>query len=123
MQSIMATNFLLSPLISLSLNFLWGMINCVQIIVYIPLFSIVIPANLNMLMSALITIATFDVIPGIEDMQDKMFNFIYSTEDQLTHSGYLELGFETRNFVMNTGSLFFFSIFFLIKHSFELSLR
>jgi len=68
MKSIMAGNFALSTFMSLSLNFLWGMINALQMIVYLPLFSIVIPANLNLMMTVLISVATFDIVPDIDNL-------------------------------------------------------
>ena len=66
----------MSTVLSFSLSYLWGMINCLQMIVYMPLFSIVIPANLAMVMDLLITIATFDVIPEIDwVLEDFLFSF------------------------------------------------
>jgi len=75
----MAGNFFLSTFMSLSLNFLWEMVNCLQVIVYLPLLNLVFPANLNMVMTGLIKVATFDVVPMIDDLQAWLFGFQYST--------------------------------------------
>ena len=39
------SNFVINILISGSLNLLWGMINCLQIISYFPLINVLVPAN------------------------------------------------------------------------------
>ena len=109
----MAGNFFLSTFMSLSLNFLWGMVNCLQVIVYLPLLNIVFPANVNMLMTVLISVAIFDVVPMIDDIQEWLFGFQYTTRDEIDHQGYQQLDFETHNFIMNTGSLYFISMFYL----------
>ena len=44
----------------------WGMINGLQIIVNLPLFNMVFPDLSKMMVSSLITIATFDVMPSDE---------------------------------------------------------
>jgi len=56
-------NFLLSA----SLSFLWGMLNTLQLIVHLPLFSIVFPSNAVTFYSYIIGIASFNIFP-IEDI-------------------------------------------------------
>lgn len=80
MKFVVVMNFAFSFLVTLSLNFLWGMINCLQMIVYLPLFNITLPANVNTLFSILIEIATFDIIPESEQMNQSIFRFKYSNE-------------------------------------------
>lgn len=63
MKCIVFLNVFLSFMIAFSLNFLWSMINSLQMIVYVPLLNLTLPANVNTLFSILIKVATFDVVP------------------------------------------------------------
>mmetsp|Transcript_42755 Transcript_42755/g.41107 ORF Transcript_42755/g.41107 Transcript_42755/m.41107 type:complete len:105 (-) Transcript_42755:753-1067(-) len=74
MNSLVIGNAVLNIFLSSSLSFLWGMINALQIIVNIPLFTISFPANAKMFYSFIVGIATFDVIP-MEAIQEKFFSF------------------------------------------------
>ena len=73
-------NFLIATFVSFSLNYLWGLINALQMIVYLPLFNINFPANINMFNSILISVATFDIIPKVELLNRAIFKFRYTTE-------------------------------------------
>ena len=75
MKFMVILNFGLSFLITFSLNFLWSMINCLQMIVYLPLFNITLPANVNTLFTILIEVATFDIIPESDKVSQYIFGF------------------------------------------------
>ena len=79
-KSLVSLNFILSFLMSLSMSFLWSMINCLQMIVYLPLFNITFPAKLNSLMAILINVATFDIVPKIDEINEFVFNFNHTKE-------------------------------------------
>jgi hypothetical protein len=92
------------------------MINSLQLIVYIPLFNIILPGKLNALLSILISAATFDVVPMIDEINDIVFGFNHTNEEVVMNSiGYEQLGFETKNFTKNTGSMFLFAILFVLR--------
>ena len=57
------SNFIINILLSGSLNLLWGMINCIQIVSHFPLINVLVPANCKFVFSIMVKIATFDVIP------------------------------------------------------------
>ncbi len=59
---------------SASLNYLWGMINVLQIIVHMPLFTIAFPTSSKMFFSILISVSQFDVLPS-ELLDQIFFNF------------------------------------------------
>jgi hypothetical protein len=114
LRIVMFLNILLGISISFAMSYLWGLINCLQMIIYVPLFNIVMPANITFVLSLLIRAATFD-LPYIDDLIDYMFTPIYSV-DEIEKVGFQQLGFETKNFIMNSGSLFIYtSIFFVIR--------
>jgi hypothetical protein len=55
------------------------MINALQLVVYIPLFTINFPSNAKMFYQFIVNLATFNVIPMAE-IEDKIFNFTNSQE-------------------------------------------
>ena len=85
-------------------------------IVYLPLFNVIFPGNIDMFLSIIISIATFDVIPFVEEIQAFFFRFEYINDDNdQPASGWGSLGFETKNFTVNSGSLFIVAAVFVIK--------
>lgn len=65
-QTALMTNFVANLLLSGSMNFLWGLIHCLQIVSHFPLINIMMPSNAHRLFSIIIQIATFDIAP-VED--------------------------------------------------------
>ena len=59
----MIVNVILQPILLFSLSMLWGLINGLQIIAYLMLFNISIPANVLIVDTVFYEIATFDIIP------------------------------------------------------------
>jgi hypothetical protein len=84
--------------------------NGLSMIVYLPMFNLIFPANFSVLNAYLISVATFDIIPKIDEINDYFFTTYYSEKPLEQPSvGYSLNGFETHNFTKNTGSLYIFS--------------
>mmetsp|Transcript_25612 Transcript_25612/g.39409 ORF Transcript_25612/g.39409 Transcript_25612/m.39409 type:complete len:360 (-) Transcript_25612:1793-2872(-) len=64
----MASTFALNLVMAGSLSLLLGMINSLQLIVYLPILSFVFPANAMMLFKVLIPIVTFDILENYEEV-------------------------------------------------------
>jgi hypothetical protein len=56
------------------------MINALQIIVYIPLFTVNFPSNAKMFYSFIVNIATFNIIP-VNAIEEKIFSFTNSSAE------------------------------------------
>jgi hypothetical protein len=66
-------------------------------------------------MTVLINVATFDVIPMMDELNDWMFDFEFSDdENEQSSLGWQILGFETKNFTKNSGSLLIMASSFVI---------
>lgn len=72
-------NFALNLVMASSLQLLWGMINVLQIIIYMPLFNIAFPANAQFFYALIVDIANFDIFP-MEDFQ-ALFIFTHTESD------------------------------------------
>ena len=62
-RSVALSNFLVCLFLSISLNLLWEMVNCLQIQCHYPMFDLLMPANTKYFFKFVVTIATFDLIP------------------------------------------------------------
>ena len=70
--SIVGSNFVTSLLFFGSMSLIWGAINGLQLMVYLPLFWLHFPANSNTLNSSLIDIAQFDLLPT-DDVNEEFY--------------------------------------------------
>jgi len=56
-------NFIINVVLSGSLQYLWGLINALQIVFHLPGNSVDMPANTKMVYGSLITVTQFNIIP------------------------------------------------------------
>jgi len=70
------------------MQFLWGMVNALQLIVYIPLFSINMPSNAKYFYNLIVGFVEFDIFPADwvgEDLfkfeEGEAFNANFETMD------------------------------------------
>ena len=105
-QGSLISNFALNIAISGALNYLWGMVNCLQIIAHFPMINVLMPANVQMLFMIVVKIATFDMLPvgGIMEWFDET---IPTTSDPYAMpANFQEFGYETTNTVQNLEVVF-----------------
>ena len=93
MNSLVILNFALSFAMQVSLSLLWGMINCLQLFVHLPLLNISFPPNANMFMTKLIDVASFDMFP-MDHIKGLFFNF---TETEPLNDRIKELRYTSQN--------------------------
>ena len=62
--SLTAGNFVLNIILAGSLSSLWQMIESQQLVVIMPMFNVMIPANAAILFNVLMQVAAFDPIPA-----------------------------------------------------------
>lgn len=86
--------------------YLWGFINTLQLILYLPMLNVYFPKNVKLFYSILLPLANADIIPPeistmhvfeISDDLDNPYNDILE-----------EMGYETHNVILNMGSLFIY---------------
>ena len=78
-QSIVIGNLALSIVMSTSLQYLWGMINVLQIISHFPLCQITFPLNAQLFYQMIISISQFNIIPTAV-IDNALFRFDDSDE-------------------------------------------
>jgi hypothetical protein len=56
---------------------LWGTLNGITVIAYLSMMNLTFPSNFNILNNILIDLATFDIVPEIDWINDKFFTTRY----------------------------------------------
>jgi len=78
LMALMILQFMLMYFFSFSLNYIWGMMNGLAMIAYLPLINVNFAPNFMMLLEQLIDFITFDVIPDIDGINEYLFTTRYS---------------------------------------------
>ena len=107
------SNFLSNVFISGTLNYLWGMINSLQIVAHFPLINILMPANCQVLFRVIVKIVTFDWIPidGFMDSVEKIFKGKVDIE---LSDNFAEFQYETTDPIQNLQFNFVFLLSLMI---------
>ena len=95
-----------------ALSQVWGLINGLQLFVHIPLFKLSLPANAQVLINELITIATFDLVEP-ELMIGWIIGFPEEDENDLD-AAFVESGYESKYMVNLLGFGFVILTFILL---------
>jgi len=100
------------------LQYLWSMINTLQIVVLTVLFKLDIPVNAEMIMIMILQMCSLEFVPT-ETALSFMFTFretnAFATEinsNDESFSKFEEAGYETANFWQLLGAIFFIAIGF-----------
>ena len=89
----------------------WGMINGLQMFVYMPLFQIEFPEVSLNIVEGLITIVTFEVLPWVDPFLQATLNPPESEQRDLKFKG---VGYETDYLITNLGTMWFTLVIILL---------
>ncbi|TNV87552.1 hypothetical protein FGO68_gene2096 [Halteria grandinella] len=102
------SNMVLNVVLASSLQYLWGMINVMQLIVHMPLMNLVFPANAVLFYNFIIDISNFDILP-VDSMENKLFKFT----DSPSQPWFEQLGYNQNPFLQNMGSMMIYVCVYL----------
>ena len=102
------------------LQYLWGLINALQVIVLTDLFNIDVAPNAHIIMALILEMVSLDFI-DTEDFVTEIFNFqetnpFASHYDPATgdnHSKFLAAGYDSSNFILLLGSMFIIMVLYI----------
>ena len=69
---------MLSLVVGASLATLFGALNGITMIAYIAMINLTYPANFNVVNEVIVSLATFDMVPNIDEINDYFFTTHYS---------------------------------------------
>eukprot|EP00347_Sterkiella_histriomuscorum_P007594 403348320 len=104
-------NLFFNLFMSTSLQYLWGMINQIQIITHLPINAVEIPSNTKFFFNIIIDICNFNIIPS-----DDMLNGIITVKETDAFNYYFQ---EMDIFQKNKLYLFISQLFKVIKLEFD----
>ena len=98
----MGANFVLNLILAAALNQLWSMLNGLQLSTHMQLFNLRFPANASFLLSFLVNVATFDIMP----IETIWFFFEFPEAGSYSLS-FQSSGYEYIYLIENMGTCFF----------------
>ena len=104
-----SSNFALTIFISGALQFLWGMVNALQMIVLSVLFSVMRPPHVEMVLTTIMEYVNFDFIDTAEMLEDV---FGISKETTPFNEIFEKAHFESTSFIREIGCIIFFVLGF-----------
>ena len=107
-KTVMAGNFFISLLLAGAMQYLWGMVNALQIIVLSSLFSILTPTNSGVIQTEILKATAFDFY-HTENLYVKIFGF---KETESFSDAFEDAGLSGSNFMIGIGPLFIFCVLF-----------
>ena len=128
LKAFFGANIFVSLFSSGFLQFLWGMINTLQVLVLTELFYIDIPVNADMVMRMILRMCSLDFI-----QTDKIFEVFKFRETKTFHtetseageetSKWAEAGYDSSNFFLLMGAIVIFMALFVVISVFKLTIR
>lgn len=88
-----------------SMQFLWGMVNTIQMMTHLSLLSLTFPSNCLSLYKIIINIANFEFLDS-EGILNKMFFNQFDEEEESFNTKFDLLGYGALNMIMNLGTGF-----------------
>ena len=110
----LVTNFSLNLLLSGAMSFLWGMLNCLQILAHFDLVNISMPANAHLLFKVLVQIATFDLLPAEDAISEIEDDLGIVNDDYAITESFVDFEFDSSGPIHNLQILFLVMLLLLM---------
>jgi len=98
MNSFVFANLVINIFMAASLQYLWSLMNVIQLIVHEPLLSISFPAEARIFLEFLQRIIKFKIIPT-----DKILSLFMNVKEKTARSD--KFGYESGNMLQNIGAM------------------
>ena len=128
LQVFFGANLIVMLLSSGFLQFLWGLINTLQVLVLTALFEAEIPINALMVMRMILRMCSLDFIPPdyvlsfFKFRETRPFNSISSAKGD-RNSNFEEAGYESSNFFELLGAILILAVLFVVFVIFRITVR
>ena len=112
MKFFMSMNIFFSIFMIQLLQYLWGLINTLQMIVIIVLFNVQFPLNAGKILIDIMSLANLDLIE-VDGYISAVFDF--QLESQPFNAIFEEAGFQSSTFTIELGLIFFIIVFSVLS--------
>ena len=105
-KTTLVSTFIVNLIVSGALNYLWSMVNCLQIVAHYPLINVLMPANCKDIFRVVVMIATFDMLPieGIMEWLD--LSEFTETYEKPMPDNFKEFGYQHSDPIQNLEMVF-----------------
>ena len=95
------SNGILSYLVQSSMSLIWGLINYLQILTYLPLINVAMPANAYMVFLIMLEMASFDIVPYTDQAVDQIEDNAKIRDDAeyILSDSFSDFGFTSTNMI------------------------
>lgn len=94
-------------MLSGAMTFLWGMLNCLQIVALFYLVNVNMPSNATQLFKIIVSIATFDIIPSRTAISDIEDSVQIVNDDFILTESFKDFEYDSSGPIRNMQILFF----------------
>ena len=96
------------------LMYMIQLIRALQMVLHLPMLRIIMPANSLILISVMIEVAMFDILPS-DYTTDLIFEYAEKEDDQKIFGQMKDIGYESSSSLKNLGSLSIFTFLYFLK--------
>jgi hypothetical protein len=128
LQSTIYGSMALSFTLGTTLQYLWGLVNTLQLVTHTPLFDINLPANLQLFLTTIFSVVNFDILAPSSVLR-VVFDLAHEDEYEPYNENFELLGYDNSNFIYLVGSpLIYIAIyvvgvvFYFIMHLLDLKM-
>ena len=115
MKAVSSSNFFVKLLLKGSMQQLWGMIRAMQMIVLSAIIKVSYPAHTAMFFQGCMIFSKMDMFQG-DDLFSNAFDF---THTEPFSDSFEYFGYETKNFLINSGSFTLFLVLIFLYTGFK----
>ena len=116
----LGSNLILGIFLSFLLQYLWGLINALQVVVLTALFNLEIPENASIIMEAILALMSFEIV-DTDSFFASIFGFretkvfaskTFENGDEI--SKFEAAGYDSSNFIQLLGPIFILMVIIII---------
>lgn len=114
MKAILMGTFAMNIIMTGAMTYMTGMIRSLQLILHLPIFSVIIPGNVSMMFSLMVPVVMYDILDS-SYTSELVFTFDFEAEEQLSssiRSQVRDLSYDSHNSILNLGSVLVFVAFY-----------
>ena len=113
MKGILIGTFAMNVVMTGAMTYMTGMIRSLQLILHLPIFSVVIPGNVAMMFSLMVPVVMYDIL---DSSYTSEFFLTFDWDGQEEESSSIrsqvrDLGYGSHNSILNLGSVLVFVCF------------
>jgi len=117
MKGILIGTFAMNVVMTGAMTYMTGMIRSLQLILHLPIFSVVIPGNVAMMFSLMVPVVMYDILDS-SYTSELLLTFDWDGQEEESssiRSQVRDLGYGSHNSILNLGSVLVFVCFYFIE--------